>query len=168
MTEPNHAAHGMYQRAQSVLSQIEVAPGMGGLSQHERQTLGASVVAMSLSAEGWKFTGYDHAVPGKIDPQTGRPETIFLVQGALDNPAHQRIAISVDQALSQSLEQSSAVSQTVMQAREQAMAQAQQIAEQQDQDGPKGPTMRIGPRTLSPTQGPQSDGGSGDGGGGGG
>jgi hypothetical protein len=168
MTEPSHAAHGMYQRAQHVLSQIEVAPGMGGLTQHERQTLGASVVAMSLSAEGWKFTGFDHAVPGKIASQTGRPETIFVVQGALDNPAHQRIAINVEQALSQSVEQSSAVSQTVMQAREQAMAQQQAQAEQLGQDGPQGPTMRIGPRTLSPSQGPQGDGGGGDGGGGGG
>ncbi|MFZ5636662.1 MAG: peptidoglycan-binding protein [Pseudomonadota bacterium] len=168
MTEPTHAAHGMYQRAQHVLSQIEVAPGMGGLTQHERQTLGASVVAMSLSAEGWKFTGFDHVVPGKTDPQTGRPEAIFVVQGALDNPAHQRIAINVDQALSQSIEQSSAVSQSVMQAREQAMAQQQAQAEQLGQDGPQGPTMRIGPRTLSPSQGPQGDGGGGDGGGGGG
>ncbi|MBX3710483.1 MAG: hypothetical protein KF800_00755 [Lysobacter sp.] len=165
MTEPTHAAHGMYLRAQQVLSQIELAPGMGGLTQHERQALGASVVATSLSAEGWKFTGFDHAVPGRIDPQTGRPETVFLVQGALDDPAHQRIAINMDQALSQSLEQSSAVSQTVMQAREQTMQQAQQLAQQQEQDGPKGPAMRIGPRTLSP-QGPQSDAGGGDGGGG--
>jgi len=159
VTEPGHAAHGMYQQAQQVLSQIEVDRGMGSLTQHERQTLGASAVAMSLSAEGWKFTSYDHAVPGRIDPQTGRPDTIFLVQGELDNPAHQRIAINVEQALTQSLEQSSDVSQTVMQAREQAMVQQQAQAEQLERDGPQGPAMRIGPRTLS--QGAQADGGGG-------
>ena len=168
IVEPTHAAHGLYQRAHHALSQIEVAPGMGGLTDHERQMLGASVVAMSLSAQGWNFTGYDHVVPGsKIDPQTGRPETIFVVQGALDSPGHQRIAINVQQALSQSIEQSSAVSQTVLHAREQALEQAQQLAEQQEMDGPKGPTMRMGARTAVMGPGPQSDGG-GDGGGGGG
>jgi hypothetical protein len=166
IVEPTHAAHGLYQRAHHALSQIEVAPGMGGLTDHERQMLGASVVAMSLSAQGWNFTAYDHVVPGsKIDPQTGRPETIFVVQGALDSPGHQRIAINVEQALSQSIEQSSAVSQTVLHAREQALEQAQQVAEQQEMDGPKGPTMRMGARTPVMGPGPQSDGG-GDGGGG--
>lgn len=163
MTDPAHAAHGMYLQAQGVLSRIEAAPGVEGLTQHQRQTLGASAVAMSLSAEGWTFTGYDHVVPGRIDPQTGRPDTIFLVQGDLHNPAHQRIGIDVDQALGQSLERSSTVSQAVMQAREQAMALEQQRAEQKDMDGPQGPTMRIGARTMSLSQGAQSDG---DGGGG--
>lgn len=163
MTDPAHAAHGMYLQAQGVLSRIEAAPGVEGLTQHQRQTLGVSAVAMSLSAEGWTFTGYDHAVPGRIDPQTGRPDTIFLVQGDLHNPAHQRIGIDVDQALGQSLERSSTVSRAVMQAREQAMALEQQRAEQKDMDGPQGPTMRIGARTMSPSQGAQSDGNGGGG-----
>ncbi len=147
MTDPAHAAHGMYLRAQSALGQMETAPGMGGLTQHQRQTLGASVVAETLSAEGWSFTRIDHAVSGRIDPQTGRSETLFLVQGALDDPAHRRIGVNMEQALSQSIEQSSAVSQTVLQTREQAMALEQHRAEQKEQDGPQGPTMRIGART---------------------
>lgn len=163
MTDPSHAAHGMYLRAQGALGQVEAAPGMAGLTQHERQTLGASVVAETLSAEGWNFTRIDHAVPGKIDPQTGRPETLFVVQGALDDPAHRRVGVNMEQALSQSIEHSSTVSQTVLQTREQAITQEQQRAEQKDVDGPQGPTMRIGPRTLSPSQGPQRDGGSRDG-----
>lgn len=162
MSDPAHSAHAMYLRAQSALGQVEAAPGMGGLTQHERQTLGASVVAETLSAEGWNFTRIDHAVPGKIDPQTGRPETLFLVQGALDDPAHRRIGVNMEQALSQSIEQSSTVSQTMLQTRDQAMALEQQRAEQKEQDGPQGPTMRIGPRTQSPSHGPQWDGGGSD------
>ncbi len=163
MTDPAHAAHAMYLQAQGALGQVDAAPAMGGLTQHERQTLGASAVAETLSAQGWNFTGIDHAVPGKIDPQTGRPGMLFLVQGALDDPAHRRIDVNMEQALSQSIGQSSAVSQTVVQAREQAMVLEQQRAEQKDVDGPQGPTMRIGTRTQSPSQGPQGDGG-GDGG----
>ncbi len=164
MTDPAHPAHGMYLRAQGALAQVETSPSMGGLTQHERQKLGASVVAETLSAEGWNFTRMDHAVPGKIDPQIGRPGMLFLVQGALDDPAHRRIGVHMEQALSQSIEQSSAVSQTVLQTREQAMTQEQQRAEQKDVDGPQGPTMRIGARTQSPSQGPQGDGGDADGG----
>ncbi len=117
MTDPAHAAHGMYLRAQRALGQMEAAPGMGGLTQHKRQALGASVVAETLSAEDWNLTRIDHAVSGKIDPQTGRPETLFHVQGALDDPAHRRIGVNMEQALSQSIEQSSTVSQTVLQTR---------------------------------------------------
>ena len=164
ITEPSHAAHAMYLQAERLLAQIEVAPGMGSLTQHERQTLGASAVAMSLSTEGWRFTGYDHAVPGRIDPQTGRPESVFMVQGRLDDPAHQRVAIDVDRAVSQSIERSSDVAQTLMHTREQTQAVEQVRAEQQDIDGPKTPAMRIGARTPSAPQGPAPDSG-GDGGG---
>ena len=164
ITEPGHSAHAMYLQAERLLAQIEVAPGMGGLSQHERQTLGASAVAMSLSAEGWRFTGFDHAVPGRIDAQTGRPESVFMVQGRLDDPAHQRVTIDVDRALSQRIERSSEVAQTVIHTREQTQALEQVRAEQQDMDGPKAPAMRIGARTPSAPQGPAAEGG-GDGGG---
>ena len=163
ITEPGHSAHAMYLQAERLLAQIEVGPGMGGLSQHERHTLGASAVAMSLSAEGWRFTGFDHAVPGRIDPQIGRPESVFMVQGRLDDPAHQRVAIDVDRAVSQSIERSSDLAQTVMHTREQTQALEQVRAEQQDMDGPKTPAMRIGARTPSAPQGPAADSG-GDGG----
>jgi hypothetical protein len=122
ITDVTHAGHGMYLRAQAALSRIDAVPGMAGLSQDQRHVLAASAVATSLSAQGWNLTSFDHAVPGKIDPQTGRSETIFFVQGALDDPAHRRIAVNVEQALSQPLERSSEVAQMALQAREQARA----------------------------------------------
>jgi hypothetical protein len=159
ITEPGHAAHAMYLHAQGALSQVEAAPGIAGLSLHERQTLAASAVALSLSADGWRFSRIDHAVPGRIDPQTGRPDTLFLVQGALDDPAHRRVPIDMSQALSQSIAQSSEVSQAVLQAREHALALEQQRAEQLGHDGPQGPTIRLRGRALP--QGPQGDAGGG-------
>jgi hypothetical protein len=130
ITDVTHAGHGMYLRAQAALSRIDAAPGMAGLSQDQRHALAASAVATSLSAQGWNLTSFDHAVPGKIDPQTGRPGTIFFVQGALDDPAHRRIALNVEQALSQPLERSSEVAQMALQAREQARALEQARVEQ--------------------------------------
>jgi hypothetical protein len=130
ITDVAHAGHGMYLRAQAALSRIDAAPGMAGLSQDQRHALAASAVATSLSAQGWNLTSFDHAVPGKIDPQTGRPGTIFFVQGALEDPAHRRIAVSVEQALSQPLERSSEVAQMALQAREQARALEQARVEQ--------------------------------------
>lgn len=162
MTEPAHPAHLMYQQAQSAMAKIETAPGMG-LTQHEKQTLGASAVAEALSANDWNFTRIDHVVPSnRIDPQTGRPEAVFVVQGDLNDPANRRISVNVEQALSQTIEQSSTVAQTVQQTREQTMELQQSQAEAKDVDGPKGPVMRMGSRTMSPP--PNSD--MGDGGGG--
>lgn len=162
MTEPAHPAHLMYQQAQSVIAKVEAAPGMG-LTQHEKQTLGASTVAEALSANGWNFTRVDHVVPSnRIDPQTGRSEAVFVVQGELNDPAHRRIAVNMEQALSQTIEQSSSVAQTLQQTRQETMELQQSQAEAQDMDGPKGPVIRMGSRTMSPP--PNSD--MGDGGGG--
>jgi hypothetical protein len=130
VTDVAHAGHGMYLRAQAALSRADATPGMAGFTPQEREALGASAVAISLSAQGWNMTGFDHAVPGKINPQTGRPETIFFVQGALDDPAHRRIPVNVEQAMSQSLERSSEMSQAALQAREQTRALEQARVEQ--------------------------------------
>ena len=159
MTEPAHPAHHMYLQAHSQIARVEAAPGMG-LSQHQKETLGASAVAEALSANGWNFTGIDHVVPSnRIDPQTGRPEAVFVVQGELNDPAHRRIAVNMEQALSQTIEQSSTVAQTVQQTRQETMELQQSQAEAKDMDGPKGPVMRIGGRSMSSPPGDSSDSG---------
>ena len=162
MTEPAHPAHLMYQQAQSAIAKVEAAPGMG-LTQHDKQTLGASVVAEALTAKGWNFTRVDHVVPSnRIDPQTGRPEAVFVVQGDLNDPAHRRISINVEQALSQTIEQSSSVAQTVQQTRQETMELQQSQAEGKGMDGPKGPVMRMGARALSSQNSDMGDGGGGE------
>jgi hypothetical protein len=159
LNEPGHAAHLLYLQAQTALSRIETAPDMG-LTQHERATLGASVVAEALSAKGWNFSGVDHVVPSsRIDPQTGRPETLFIVQGDLDSPAHRRIPINLEHALSQSIEQSSAIAQNVQMTRQEALTQEQARTEAAGLDSPSGPVMRIGSRTMAPPADSGGDGG---------
>ncbi|MBL8263318.1 MAG: hypothetical protein JNM58_12915 [Xanthomonadaceae bacterium] len=138
VTDVAHAGHGMYLRADAALSRADAAPGMAGFSPQERQALGASAVAISLSAQGWNMTGFDHAVPGKINPQTGRPETIFFVQGALDDPAHRRIPVNVEQALSQSIDRSSEVVQAALQVSENTKVQEQARFEQHGLGGQGG------------------------------
>jgi hypothetical protein len=131
-----------------------------GLSQHQKETLGASAVAEALSAKGWNFTGIDHVVPSnRIDPQTSRAEAVFVVQGELNDPTHRRVAVDMEQALSQTIEQSSTVAQTVQQTRQQTMELEQSRAEAMDMDGPKGPVMRRGARTMSSQNCDMGDGG---------
>lgn len=168
MTEPGHPAYLLFLQAQSAMSKVETAVGMG-LTHHEQATLSASVVADALSAKGWNFSGVDHVVPSnRIDPHTGRPESLFIVQGDLDSPAHRRISVNVEQALSQSIEQSSAVAQSVQLARQEALAQEQVRAEAMETDGPRGPFMRMGGRTIGTPSSPGDGGGDGGGGDGGG
>ena len=164
MTEPAHPAHHMYLQAHSQIARVEAAPGMG-LSQHQKETLGASAVAEALSTKGWHFTSIDHVVPSnRIEPQTGRAEAVFVVQGELNDPAHRRIAVNMEQALSQTIEQSSTVAQTVQQTRQQTMELEQSRAEAMDMDGPRGPVMRMGARTMSSQNSDMGDGGGGGGG----
>ena len=163
MTEPAHPAHHMYLQAHSQIARVEAAPGMG-LSQHQKETLGASAVAEALSIKGWHFTSIDHVVPSnRIEPQTGRAEAVFVVQGELSDPAHRRIAVNMEQALSQTIEQSSTVAQTVQQTRQQTMELEQSRAEAMDMDGPRGPVMRMGARTMSSQNSDMGDGGGGGG-----
>lgn len=165
MTEPAHPAHHMYLQAHSQIARVEAAPGMG-LSQHQRETLGASAVAEALSAKGWNFTGIDHVMPSnRVNSQTGRAEAVFVVQGELNDPAHRRIAVNMEQALSQTIEQSSTVAQTMQQTRQQTMEMEQSRAEAMDMDGPKGPVMRMGGRSMSSQSSDMGDGGGGGGGG---
>lgn len=147
MTASTHPAHGLYLQSQHAMEKASAAPGMAGLGEREREALGAAAVAQAVSTPGWNFTGVDHVVPGnKIDPQTGRPETVFLVQGALDDPGHRRIAVNVEQALSQSVEQSSSVAQAAMQTRQQGQEQDMARMQAQGFDEAQGPAIRMGAR----------------------
>ena len=147
MTAPGHPAHALYLQSQHAMEKAGAAPGMAGLNEREREALGAAAVAQALSTPGWNFTGVDHVVPGnKIDPQTGRLETVFVVQGALDDPGHRRIAVNVEQALSQSVEQSSSVAQAAMQTRQQSQEQDMARMQAQGIDEGQGPVMRMGAR----------------------
>ncbi len=162
--QPAHPGHAIYIQT---LSQIEcgnVVPA-GLLTQEAKSRLAAGVVGQFLAED--KFaTRIDSLYASKHNPSgPSLPATLIAVQGDPTTDYCRRAGINVEQALQTSMEQSSTVAQTIVQAREQELTKEQERAQQQDRDGPKAPTMRIGPRTQSPSMGPQGEGG-GDGGGG--
>ncbi|WP_374295979.1 phospholipase effector Tle1 domain-containing protein, partial [Sphingomonas sp.] len=55
MTASTHPAHGLYLQSQRAMEKVDAAPGMAGLSERERETLGAAVVAQAVSTPGWNF-----------------------------------------------------------------------------------------------------------------
>ena len=159
MTQPAHPANAMYTQALSQIERGDVVPA-GLLTQEEKSKLAAGVVEQFLS-DDIKATRVD-GLYASTHNAPGMPATLIPVQGDPTTDYCRRAGIDVTQALETPLEQSSTVAQTMVQAREQALAleQAQQQArkQQQEQDGVQGPTMRIGPRTQSPSMGPQGDG----------
>lgn len=137
------------------------------MTQEEKSRLAAGVVAQFLAED--KFaTRIDGVYASKHNAAgPGMPTSLIPVQGDPATDYCRRASTNVEQALHTSLAQSSTIAQTATQAREQALTRQQELAQQQDQNGPTGPAMRIGPRTLQQgPQGSQGDGGGGDGGGG--
>lgn len=164
MTQPGHPAHGMYTQALSQIERGDVVPA-GTLTQEEKSRLAAGVVAQFL-AEDMFATRIDGVYASKHNAAgPGMPASLIPVQGNPTTDYCHRASVNVEQALQASIEQSSTIAQVATQARGQELTKQQERAQELDQDGPKGPTMRIGTRTL--TQGSQGDGGGGDGGGGG-
>ena len=144
----------------------DVVPA-GTMTQEEKSRLAAGAVAQLLAED--KFAArIDGLYASKHNAGPGMPSTLIPVQGDPTTDYCRRASINVEQALHTSLEQSSSMAQTATVMREQALVkmQAEEQAQKERQET-EGPVMRIGPRTMTPSQGPQDDGG-GDGGGGGG
>jgi predicted Zn-dependent protease with MMP-like domain len=159
-----HPAHFAWVQAQSALSRSNIE-GLGDLDQHQRERLTASVAATVLNDTKTNMQSIDRVdASTKIDPTTGRPQFLIPGQGDPTTDYYKRVPVDVAQALATPVEQSSEVAKTAVQAREQK--QAQELQQTQSQDGPSGPVMRMGARTMVPAGG--DSGGGADGGGGGG
>ena len=167
MTQPGHSAHTMYTQALSLIERGDLVPA-GTMTQEEKSRLAAGVVAQFLASDMFatRIDGIyasTHNAAG-----TGMPASLIPVQGDPTTAHCHRAGINVEQALQASLEQSSSIAQVATIAREEELTKQRQREQEQEQNGPTGPTMRIGARTLTPSQGPQGDGGGGGGAGGGG
>ncbi|TXI44064.1 MAG: hypothetical protein E6Q50_18190 [Lysobacter sp.] len=169
MSAPGHIAHHLYLQAHSAVNRPGFDPD-GLLTEHQRGQLAASHVSASVVAGALHydsgFRAVDHVVPStKIDPETGAPRYLIAVQGDVESPASRRAPVDLQAALTIPMEQSSEMARTMLQAREQKEAQA--LTQAMEQNGPGGPTMRIGGLTIAMPSA-DSGGGGGDGGGGGG
>lgn len=163
MSDTGHSANFAWLQAQSALSRSNIE-GVGDLDQHQRERLTASVAATVLNDTKTNMQSI-HRVDAstKIDPATGRPQFLIPGQGDPTTDYYKRVPVDVAQALATPIEQSSEVAKTAVQVREQKQAQELQQAQTQSQDGPTGPVMRMGGRTVAPAGGDSS---GGDGGGG--
>lgn len=78
------------------------------------------------------LTQIDHVVLSNQTASVGRGENVFVVQGALDNPAHLMTHMKTSDAIAQPVEQSLSQLQTLSET-QQRQQQAQQQSQQQDQ-----------------------------------
>jgi hypothetical protein len=166
MNQPGHPAHAMYAQALSQIERGDLVPA-GTMTQEEKSRLAAGVVAQFLAEDKFatRIDGLYASNHNAAGP--GMPTSLIPVQGDPTTDYCRRASVNVEQAMQTSLAQSSTIAQAATLAREQELTKQQELAQRQEQDGPKGPAMRMGPRTLlQGPQGPQGDGGGGDGGGG--
>ncbi len=148
MTDPDHVANPNWQQAQQSMRLAAIDPN-DRLTPDQRERVTAGVVAGVLADTRTNMSGIDRIDASTIaDPQTGLPKYLIAGQGDPTTGHYRRVAVDVLEALNTPVERSSEVARSATQTREQA--QAQQLAQAQtlNQDGPSGPTMRIGARGV--------------------
>lgn len=87
------------------------------------------------------LTQIDHVVLSNQTASVGRGENVFVVQGALENPAHQMAHMKTSDAIAQPVEQSLLQLQTLSETQRQQ--QAQQQSQHQDQQQVSAPQHRM-------------------------
>ncbi|MBB4130089.1 hypothetical protein GGR61_002929 [Xanthomonas arboricola] len=130
-SDPGHADHPLYQQIRDGVQKLD--------AQHDRewdassQRMTASLLALAKE-EG--LSRVDHVVLNNPTAQLAGSEKVFVVQGALNDPAHQRAHMPTVDAVqapeSQSFDRLQAINQTQAQTREQqqALEQSQQAVTQ--------------------------------------
>ncbi|KRB04297.1 hypothetical protein ASD86_18420 [Lysobacter sp. Root690] len=93
LSDPNHPDHGLYQQALAGIEKL--GPEAGFKDQAERERAAAT---LTYEAKVSGLTKIDHVVPNASG--TG----LFAVQGALNDPAHQRVYADKAQAVQQPVE----------------------------------------------------------------
>ncbi|MCD0278817.1 hypothetical protein JWH04_07660 [Xanthomonas melonis] len=130
-SDPGHADHSLYQQIRNGVQKLDAQHGREWDASSERMTASLLVLAKE---EG--LSRVDHVVLNNPTAQLAGGEKVFVVQGALNDPAHQRAHMSTMDAVqtpeTQSFDRLQAINQTQAQAREQqqALEQSQQAVSQ--------------------------------------
>ncbi|WOB28392.1 MULTISPECIES: XVIPCD domain-containing protein [Xanthomonas] len=130
-SQPGHPDHALYQQIRGGVMQLDAQHGKEWDASSQRMT--ASLLALAKE-EG--LSRVDHVVLNNPTPQLAGGEKVFIVQGALNDPAHQRAHMPTLDAVqtpeAQSFDRLQAINQTQAQAREQqqALEQSQQAVTQ--------------------------------------
>nr|WP_228738054.1 XVIPCD domain-containing protein [Xanthomonas euvesicatoria] len=130
-SHPDHEDHQLYQQIKGGVQKLDTEHGRQWDASSERMT--ASLLALAKE-EG--LSRVDHVVLNTPTSKLAGGERVFVVQGALNDPAHQRAHMSTVDAVqtpdTQSFDRLQAINQTQAQAREQqqALEQSQQAVTQ--------------------------------------
>ncbi|WDJ41356.1 XVIPCD domain-containing protein [Xanthomonas campestris] len=135
-SDPGHADHSLYQQIRNGVQKLDAQHGREWDASSQRMT--ASLLALAKE-EG--LSRVDHVVLNNPTAQLAGGEKVFIVQGALTDPAHQRAHMLTMDAVqtpeSQSFERLQAINQTQAQARE----QQQRLEQSQQAVSQAGPSM---------------------------
>jgi len=96
MNQPGSPEHGLYLESRSAVERMEVSLGRGFSADSEKLTQAAALAGYAAGMDH-----IDHAVISthKRNGQTIVGENLIVVQGALDDPAHVRASVRIDDAL---------------------------------------------------------------------
>ncbi|PPV08708.1 hypothetical protein XBLMG947_0237 [Xanthomonas bromi] len=130
-SDPGHADHSLYQQIKGGVQKLDTEHGREWDTSSQRMT--DSLLALAKD-EG--LSRVNHVVLNNPTPQLAGGEKVFVVQGALNEPAHQRAHMPTVEAVqtpeAQSFDPLQATNQSQAQAREQqqALEQSQQAITQ--------------------------------------
>ncbi|QDL28008.1 XVIPCD domain-containing protein [Stenotrophomonas maltophilia] len=125
-----HPDQPLYRQIRDGVSAVDARHGRSFDETSER--MAASLLAAAKSSG---LERVDHVVLGN-PPSDGSGPRMFVVQGALDNPAHLRASVAISEAISTPVEQSFA--------KVEQMSQAQQVAQQDYAQEQSLTAMRMG------------------------
>ncbi|WP_075674553.1 XVIPCD domain-containing protein [Stenotrophomonas sp. TD3] len=125
-----HPDHALYQQIREGVSAMDARHGRSFDETSERMTASLLAAARSSGLER-----VDHVVLGN-PPSDGSGPRMFVVQGALANPAHLRSSVAISEAISTPVEQSLAKAEQI--------SQAQQVAQQDHTQEQTRTAMRMG------------------------
>ncbi|SMR70534.1 MULTISPECIES: XVIPCD domain-containing protein [Stenotrophomonas] len=125
-----HPDHALYRQIRDGVSAVDAKHGRSFDETSERVTASLLATAKSSGLER-----VDHVVLGN-PPPNGSDQRMFVVQGALDNPAHLRASVAISEAVNTPVEHSLAKVEQI--------SQAQQVAQQDHAQEQTRAAMRMG------------------------
>jgi hypothetical protein len=148
MTDPDHVANPSLRQAALAMDRSGF-DAEGRLTPEQRERALAGVTAGVLADTRTNMSRIDRVDASTItEPQTGLPKYLIAGQGDPTSEHYRRVAVDVGQAVNTPVEQSSDIAKTAVQTREQMQVQQLAQAQTMQQDGPGGPSMRMGARSL--------------------
>lgn len=130
---PDQPGYRFYEQA---LEAIRSSPNIpaGAYDKDQEERMAGSLAKAALSNEP-PLRAIDSVLASNVNPETGKPDLVFAVQGGLDDSAHVRTYLPLDAALSAPLDQTSQQVNQLALARQQEQQQEFQ-RQVQEQRGP--------------------------------